>query len=72
MRALLQRFDPVGPIRRLVRGSRGDAPRDVGNRVVACPVAEDRVADIERCMHCDRLIVLHVDADGTGTVECDP
>jgi hypothetical protein len=65
----LSRYNPIPPIRRLF----GTAPTVTGtitDETAVCPQAADGTAPLERCMNCDRLVVLQVDADGNGSVTC--
>jgi hypothetical protein len=39
---------------------------------VDCPQVVQGVGQLDRCMTCDRLVVLHVDAHGDGTIDCHP
>ncbi len=67
--SLLRRYNPIPPIRRLLSPTAEVAVKDAA---AECPQVPEGTAPVERCMHCDRLIVLHLDSEGNGTVTCRP
>lgn len=72
MLSQLRRFNPVERMRRLLRLPPPVVSLAVQDAAVGCPEEPAGAKSIERCMQCDRLIVLEVDAEGNGTVECRP
>jgi hypothetical protein len=72
MRLSVRRYNPMASIRSLLSPKGPAVTLPVTNREVDCPRALDGMGKVERCMTCDRLIVLEADAEGNGTVTCRP
>ncbi len=70
MISLTRRCNLLRPISRLFNWPGPQTEVAVTDQMAECPRAFDGVSPIERCMQCDRLVSLQVDADGAGTVIC--